>query len=348
MNSLVVARDLGSMTSQVLEAFARSAPSEYVHSVHALIGVARALFPLQMSIFDELSRNLTETNPQRHLSGTSLLPSDESDPSSLDEPWGLHPYSDGMSFSRPRPLTAMRRAARNRATDEPFQPPPVFMQSIVQASGGTDSTADSWRTRVPPEEVSGEEGWQLRAVEAIREKYGYEIAAIPEMEQLKRCLSQARHTCTRADEKVARLTIMKANAIHQENKYSELIRVNEQAVPSVGDSARGAVQALAAFANCVGESYLQACKESLDSKRQLYMLQSAWTAALGGTASLIPLCGICMQRGVDIVCTPCGHTYCQTCAAGLGKKPNASRYDPVTPCHVCRATVQTKQKLFFS
>ena len=174
------------------------------------------------------------------------------------------------------------------------------------------------------------------------------VDEIPGIKVLKDCLCEARQASARADERLSQLLTVRATAIVQKNNVSDLIRVNERAVSPVGASGREAVQALATLVDELTNTFEQARKEALSRKQQLFMLQTAWSTALGGTASLVPLCGICMQRGVDTVCTPCGHTYCQTCAAGIGRQPNASRYTPAAPCHVCRATVQTKQKIFFS
>ncbi len=95
------------------------------------------------------------------------------------------------------------------------------------------------------------------------------------------------------------------------------------------------------------ESQLEgAMTEATSGKQRLYVLQQGWTSTVGG-ASLLPLCGICLQRGVDTACVPCGHTFCHECASKLGKQRTASRYAPPVPCHVCRSAVQIKQKVFF-
>lgn len=48
------------------------------------------------------------------------------------------------------------------------------------------------------------------------------------------------------------------------------------------------------------------------------------------------LCQICFERRVDIVLTPCGHTFCEQC---FGSNTN---------CFNCRGNVLKKHRIFFS
>ena len=47
------------------------------------------------------------------------------------------------------------------------------------------------------------------------------------------------------------------------------------------------------------------------------------------------LCSICFDNRVDIVLTPCGHTFCENC---LGK---------ANECYKCRGTINSKHKIYF-
>ena len=48
------------------------------------------------------------------------------------------------------------------------------------------------------------------------------------------------------------------------------------------------------------------------------------------------LCQICFERRVDIVWTPCGHTFCQKC------------FGENSSCFTCRGNVEKVHKIFFS
>lgn len=47
------------------------------------------------------------------------------------------------------------------------------------------------------------------------------------------------------------------------------------------------------------------------------------------------LCPICFEKRVDIVLTPCGHTFCQEC---LGN---------TLECYSCRGNINTKHRIYF-
>jgi hypothetical protein len=49
-----------------------------------------------------------------------------------------------------------------------------------------------------------------------------------------------------------------------------------------------------------------------------------------------PLCSICMTETVAFVLSPCGHTFCGTCAKRQ-----------MTSCYMCRATIRERIKIFF-
>lgn len=53
----------------------------------------------------------------------------------------------------------------------------------------------------------------------------------------------------------------------------------------------------------------------------------------GGSA---PECSVCVSKSVSIACVPCGHTFCEGCAASI------------RTCLMCRARVEHQQKLFFN
>ncbi len=57
-------------------------------------------------------------------------------------------------------------------------------------------------------------------------------------------------------------------------------------------------------------------------------------------AATTKLCPVCMERDVDTVLMPCGHTFCETCWGTSIRGRGA--------CSMCRQPVQTKAKLFFS
>jgi translation initiation factor 2 beta subunit (eIF-2beta)/eIF-5 len=211
-----------------------------------------------------------------------------------------------------------------------------------------DSTADSWRARVPEEEVTGEEGWQQRATEEVERLYGVDVAAgIPTLQHMKMCLCKAREESNTADQRVLQLQFVRAEATKHRDSVREVLRANDHAAEKVQEPASLAMLALEDLAS-KSESQLEgAMTEATSCKQRLYVLQQGWTSTVGG-ASLLPLCGICLQRGVDTACVPCGHTFCHECASKLGKQRNASRYAPPVPCHVCRADVRIKQKVFFS
>jgi len=50
-----------------------------------------------------------------------------------------------------------------------------------------------------------------------------------------------------------------------------------------------------------------------------------------------PLCPICITESVGMAITPCGHTFCQTCARRM-----------VNECGVCRGRIKERMKLYFS
>lgn len=327
----------------------RFMPPEYVGLIEALVGLGKALCPLQMSIFENMSNSLNlvgdvrgTLNPPFQAPRSILQRLDETTPRTIDE---------NVSMEERRRLLRERTArfdstiadrvagVNTRSTD-----------ATISGAGSTNSTADSWRTGIPADEVSGDDGWELRAIQAIKEAYGYEVTAeIRGLKRLKECLCKATQALVTADERVRQLLTIRANAMRQKNSVNELLRANSPAVTSVQTTAETASKALGTLADDVVKAYESARKEAISCKQQLYMLQHAWTAAIGGgNASLVPVCGICLQRGVDTVCTPCGHTFCETCAVGIGKQPNSSRYTPAGPCHVCRGVVQTKQKIYFS
>jgi len=51
----------------------------------------------------------------------------------------------------------------------------------------------------------------------------------------------------------------------------------------------------------------------------------------------LPQCGICISNSVTFALTPCGHTFCQTCA-----------HKQFSRCYICRADVSSRMKLYFS
>lgn len=52
----------------------------------------------------------------------------------------------------------------------------------------------------------------------------------------------------------------------------------------------------------------------------------------------LPVCPVCIERPVNMCLAPCGHTFCDTCT---GRDMRFS-------CPVCRTTIKSKQKLFFT
>ena len=50
------------------------------------------------------------------------------------------------------------------------------------------------------------------------------------------------------------------------------------------------------------------------------------------------MCAVCYEREVCMVMVPCGHTYCDQC----------SKYDYRSKCPQCRATINSRVKMYFS
>ncbi len=210
-----------------------------------------------------------------------------------------------------------------------------------------DSTADSWRVKVPREEVAGEEGWLQRATEEVSKAYGEDVlVAIPSLRHLKVSLCEAMEKVNNAEQRVLQLQFVRADAAKHRDNVRKVLLANDRAAETVQESASLAVHALEDLASKSDGQLESAKSEAVTCRQQLYVLQLGWTSAVGG-ASLLPLCGICLQKPVEVACVPCGHTYCQDCASKIGKQ-RVSQYAPLVPCHVCRAVVKHKQKVFFS
>lgn len=320
-NSMTMVRDVGGHTRRMYrslwDGLARSMSPENVALIEELAAIGRSLFPLQMSIFDNLSRLTGETNPS-----------------------GTRPYA------RPYTEDEYRRILEGISAPQEYLT--VVQPQEHTPSSAAASTGDSWQTQVPQEEAAGEEGWQLRAIDDVRELYRCDVTEeIPAMEHLKTCLCKAKQAAITADEQVQQLTSVRANAMSQRNKGRKILG-SYLGAPAMVNSALAAGKALEDLVKATNDRLTEAAGEASKAKQHLYVLQQGWTRAVGLTSSIVPLCNICLLRGVKVVCVPCGHTYCAQCAAGLGKQPNASRYTPPAPCHVCRSTVRVKQKLFFS
>ena len=288
--------------------FARLMSPENVARIEEIADIGRALFPLQMSIFDSVTRGINPAGARPVNSYT-----DDEYRAVLQEIQDTH-------------RRCLREGRERRAA----------------------STGDSWQTQVPLDEAAGKVGWQQRAIDGVREIYGCDVTEeIPAMEHLKTCLCKAKQATITAEKRVQQLTTSLANAKIQRGEVRKILRVNGQPARNTQSSALAAVEALENLAKATEEELTEASREGDECKQHLYVLQQSWTRAVGLTSSIVPLCNICLQRGVNVVCVPCGHTYCDQCAAGVGKQPNASQY-ALVPCHVCRSTVRIKQKLFFS
>ena len=309
-NSMTMARDVGGHARRAYQSLwsgiTRSMSPENVARVEELAAIGRALFPLQMSIFDNLSRLTSEIN------------------------------------SGARPVSSYTEEDYRRVLEG------ITAHPAPRAPTASASTADSWQTQVPLEEAAGEEGWQLRAIDDVRELYRCDVTEeIPAVEHLKTCLCKAKQAAITADEQVQQLNAVRANAMGQRDEGRKILG-SYLGAPAMRSSALAAVKALEDLVKATNDRLTEAAGEASKAKQYLYVLQQGWTRAVGLTSSIVPLCNICLLRGVNVVCVPCGHTYCDQCAAGLGKQPNASRYTPPAPCHVCRSAVRVKQKLFFS
>ena len=273
--------------------------------------VRRTLFPVQTAIFDTLARVGQESMQESH----------EPRPQSPRWDSGTHLYSfTPMNF------------------DDIRQPVPAMTRVPNDAQEGT---ADSWRTQITIDDVSGVEGWLKEAKKEVLDKYGVASdTGMPDnVANLKESIRRARKACDEEEHRVSQLSGMALNAKKNIEKTNDVLLKNGKVVEDVDTPAKAVVAALTELAATADNKCAEAVSQLTKHKQALYVLQQAWIAMVGGVASVVPLCCICLTKGVDTVCTPCGHTFCQGCAKdrrSQGKCPN------------CRARIRFQHNLFFA
>ena len=204
-----------------------------------------------------------------------------------------------------------------------------------------ESTADSWRTQLTVDDVSGDLGWLEEAKKQVEEQYGVASdTGMPDnVANLKESLRRAKKACNEEERRVSHLSTMALGAKNNIDKTTKSLLTIGEATDDVDAPAKAVIAALTELATTADTKGQEAVLQLTKHKRALYVLQQAWSSMIGGGASLVPLCCICLTKGVDTVLHPCGHTFCHGCAKACrsrGKCPN------------CRSSVGIQQKLFFS
>jgi len=86
--------------------------------------------------------------------------------------------------------------------------------------------------------------------------------------------------------------------------------------------------------NCIEESFHEYCRVL----KKVALLTDAMNAIRTWiNVSSEPLCSICITEPISMAYVPCGHTFCKSC----GQRQSMT-------CHVCRAPIREKLKLYFS
>ena len=212
---------------------------------------------------------------------------------------------------------------------------------VDQNDVSREGTADSWRTQLSIDDVSGSQGWLEEAEKEVEEQYG--VAPDTEMPadvaNLKEGLCRAKQACTVEDQRVSHLLAVALEAKTAMDKTKQVLQTNDKVGECVDAPGQAVLAALTALASKADQECVQAVERLTKHKQAFYVLQQAWQSMIGGGASLVPLCCICLTEGVDTACTPCGHTFCRGCAKtcqSRGKCPN------------CRAVIRSQHKLFFA
>lgn len=205
-----------------------------------------------------------------------------------------------------------------------------------------ECTADSWRTRIPVDDVSGDLGWLEETKKEVDEQYG--VAFDTEMPanvfNLKDSLRLAKKACIEEEQRVSHLMTVAVGAKKNIDKTNKVLLTNGVAEEAIDAPAKAVIAALAELAATADNKSAEAVQQLTKNKRALYVLQQAWDVVIGGGASLVPLCSICLTDGVDTVCTPCGHTFCKGCAKVFNRGQAL--------CPACRTAVRSQHRLFFS
>ena len=298
----------------------RSLPPEVVALAITSAALARLACPLQMSIIDALTRV-----------GRSF-----------ERPIATFPEEPSMSVGHlDRMFTQYQRAGMLPIASSSFS------ASASTAGSARAPPSEPWLTRVPEDDVDGEEGWEARAANEVKELYDIDVAADSSpLRQIRECLRRASEAVSEADHRATELQLVLGDACKQREKVQALLRAHSRAADSMKASADEAVAGLTKLAADASSKSVEANTEALKRRQHLFMLQKAWTALVGSSASLVPLCCICMQKPIQVACVPCGHTYCQDCSRSLNRAP--SPLDRHMNCHVCRKKVVNRQPLYFS
>ena len=314
--------------------------------------VRRTLFPVQTAIFDTLA----------HIGETSMQGTDGPHPQRLT--FDLDNWRYGEPVQPPVNVDDVRLAAREHPqgpfnSDDFRQIQMQMLRQLSQQEGprynlgpegsgwrdgreqAAESTADSWRTQMSVDDVSGEHGWLEEAKKEVDEKYGVASdTGMPDnVANLKESLRRAKKACNEEERRVSHLSMMALGARNNIDKTNKILLTIGEATDDVDAPAKAVMAALTELATTADTKGQEAVLQLTKHKRALYVLQQAWNSMIGGDGSLVPLCCICLTEGVDTACTPCGHTFCHGCATACrsrGKCPN------------CRAVVRSQHKLFFA
>ena len=309
--------------------------------------VRRTLFPVQTAIFDTLARVGQEsmqgsqgprarlnvgdfvrqqTIPQGPLETAQETPLNVHEPPGwrLDDPiWNSDVPVGGFSF---------RRIVDGNGNE-------VLRTEVTSIN--QEGTADSWRTQMSIDDVSGDQGWLEEAKKDVNEQYGVasDTKMPDDVANLKDSLCRAKKACNEEEQRVSQLQAVLLEAKTAMDKTKKVLQINDKVRESVDAPGQAVLAAFTALASKADQEATEAVQRLTKNKRALYVLQQAWQSLIGGGASLVPLCCICLTDGVDTVLHPCGHTFCHGCAKACqsrGKCPN------------CRTAVGILQKLFFS
>lgn len=204
-----------------------------------------------------------------------------------------------------------------------------------------ESTADSWRTQMSIDDVSGDLGWLEEAKKQVEEQYGVASdTGMPDnVANLKESLRRAKKACNEEERRVSHLSMMALGARNNIDKTNKILLTIGEATDDVDAPAKAVMAALTELATTADTKGQEAVLQLTKHKRAMYVLQQAWNSMIGGDGSLVPLCCICLTEGVDTACTPCGHTFCQGCASACRSRGR---------CPNCRAVVRSQHKLFFA
>jgi len=72
-------------------------------------------------------------------------------------------------------------------------------------------------------------------------------------------------------------------------------------------------------------------------QKHMLLREAIQVFRVGTTPQTEPLCPICLTDSVGTVITPCGHTFCNTCARRF-----------TSDCGICRGNIRERVRLFFS